>query len=164
MSPMQAVPWDADLQFALPELLPGEVSEDVMEEATLQLYAGVQDNRLYLNVESDSKRMPITEISITQVNGEALPAWLQVDTNKRQFTGTPPADLDNMPLRIEVGLSDGLKIIRYVDVDITNGKLSELTYQPELQLAGTTPFTQQISDVAGQFQDGADDLLAAFAV
>ena len=61
-------------------------------------------------------------------------------------------------------LADGSMIVRYVNLDIAGGELSGVTGESNLQLAGTTPFTDQINIIAARFQASADELLAAFAV
>ena len=101
--------------------------------------------------------------SVQLANGDPLPSWIRVFDKGGFLTGRPPVDLQAIDLRVEVSLSDGTDIVRYIQVDVTSGEITALeNINPDvLKLNGLPTFSQQMGEVSDEFSSSVDELMAA---
>ena len=62
--------------------------------------------------------------------------------------------MENIKLRVLVELSDGVEVLRYIEVDISSAVIEEISEGGELELSGVQPFSNQIDMYAQQFSGG----------
>jgi hypothetical protein len=105
----------------------------------------------------DTSGYKLNAITISQADGEALPSWLLFDADKKLLSGNAPLDLESIKLRVLVELSDGVEVLRYIEVDVNNAVITEISDGDDLELSGVQPFSNQIDMYAKQFVKG--DLL-----
>ena len=78
--------------------------------------------------------------AVTLANGDPLPSWLRLDDKGGLISGEPPVDIQNIHLRVEIILSDGTTIIRYVSVDTFTGEITAMRDADNNLVAGTQLF------------------------
>ena len=66
--------------------------------------------------------------------------------------GDVPVDGEKLQLRIEVQLADSSEIVRYIEIELTNGEISEIGERPADEVTGIIPFSSSLAS-----QQGADD-------
>ena len=102
---------------------------------------------LYIDVSGHE----LNTIKLTQLDGEALPSWMLFDASKGLLSGNAPIDLESIKLRVLVELSDGIEVLRYIEVDVQNAVITEISDGNDLELSGVKPFSNQIDMYAKQF-------------
>ncbi|MFT5395760.1 MAG: hypothetical protein ACI85N_000948, partial [Gammaproteobacteria bacterium] len=125
----------------------------------------LRDRSLFLEVDYSINSDPnllATSISVLQVNGSPLPDWLRVDDKGGLVSGEPPVGTEVIDLRIEVTLSDGTVIVRYIDVNVTSGEIAALQKIGEEFVAGASLFDKQIAQQAIKFEDSIDKIKNIF--
>ena len=121
----------------------------------------LRDRTLFLEVDytinSDPNLLALS-INVLQVNGDPLPEWLRVDDKGRLVSGEPPVGAENVEIRIEVNLSDGTQVIRYVDVNVNSGEIASLGQISDEIIAGASLFENQIEKEAIKFDNDSKEL------
>ena len=121
----------------------------------------LRDRTLFLEVDysiNSNPNLSALSIQVLQVNGSPLPEWLRLDDKGRLVSGEPPVGAENVELRIEVNLSDGTKVIRYVDVNVNSGEIAALEQIGDEMIAGASLFENQIEKEAIKFDNASKDL------
>jgi len=98
----------------------------------------LRDRLLILEVDyliNSNPNLTADTISVLQLDGSPLPDWLRITDSGALLSGEPPVGTDNIRVKIEVMLSDGTKILRYIDVDVRSGEIAALQKITE-ELAG----------------------------
>ena len=73
----------------------------------------------------------------------------------------PPLDTELIQLRVQISLSNEVEVVRYIEVEIKSGEISELNQIENLATHGIQPFTEQIQLLSNSFSDSAVKILAA---
>jgi hypothetical protein len=121
----------------------------------------LRDRTLFLEVDysvNSDPNLSALSIQVLQVNGNPLPEWLRVDDKGRLVSGEPPIGAENVELRIEVNLSDGTQVIRYVDVNVNSGEIASLEEVGDEIIAGASLFENQIEKEAIKFDNASKDI------
>jgi hypothetical protein len=124
----------------------------------------LRDRTIFLEVDysiSSNSNLSAANISVLQVNGSPLPDWLRIDDNGGLVSGEPPIGTDAVELRIEVTLSDGTVIVRYVDVNVNSGEIAALEQIGDEFIAGASLFEHQIDKEAIKFDNLTDEIRKA---
>ncbi len=118
---------------------------------------------LILEVDYDIVSDPdleVDSIEVSRVDGEPLPEWMFEDQRQGVLMGDPPVGVETIELRMEVTLSDGTVIVRYCQVDVTSGEISELGGSASAQ--ETLPsFINQLAMGRGSFESSPQALVKA---
>jgi len=125
----------------------------------------LRDRSLFLEVDytiNSDPNLLATSISVLQVNGSPLPEWLRVDDNGGLVSGEPPVGTDMIELRIEVTLSDGTVVVRYLDVNVTSGEIAALQKIGDEFIAGASLFDEQIAQESVKFDDSIERIKNIF--
>ncbi|MCG8325721.1 MAG: hypothetical protein MI673_09400, partial [Thiotrichales bacterium] len=152
----------------LESLFPLRIGEDsVGAESRDELIVEslVIEHVLYLEISyliNSDPDLAVTEFNAALANGDPLPQWMRINKTTGLIMGEPPVDAETIQLRIDVTLNDGTHIIRYVEVELRNGEISELRDIEELPVVGLKPFSQQLEQVADVFAHQAKLLEQAF--
>jgi len=134
------------------------------ENDQLVIRSLIRERMLYVDVDYmvvSNPDLKTSSYSVTLANGDPLPAWLRLDDRGGLVSGEPPVDIQNIRLRVEVNLSDGTTIIRYVSVDTFTGEITAMRDVESEAIAGTKTFSDQVNGLSGQLNQLKDDLLAA---
>ena len=94
-------------------------------------------------------------------NGDPLPSWLRLDDKGGLLSGEPPVDVQDIQLRIEVTLSDGTSVVRYVSVDTFTGEITAMRDLNQEMVASAAVFTEQLDSVVNELEQARDDLISA---
>ena len=143
---------DSDIDIGLPE----ERDELIIESL-------VRGRTLYLEIKYiivSNPNLQVTSFSASMLNSDPLPSWLSVDRETGFIRGEPPVDVETLQLRIEVSLNDGTIIVRYVEVEVTNGEISLVRDIADSSDIGTSLFSEQVMEVADRFTNSAKEILA----
>ena len=147
-----------DLNSLFP-LRVGEAEGNLEDQDQLLLSSLVINDTLTVDVEFiNNSGFAVSEIIVSQANGEALPEWLAFDQGAAALIGEPPPEVDRVEVKVMVRLGDGTEIVRYVEINVKNGEISELNQIEGLSMLGIQPFSSQIESVANQFTQSADQL------
>ena len=110
----------------------------------------VQEHVIYIDIDYETgSEIDVNTYRATLASGEPLPDWLKIDPNAGLLIGDVPVDAEVIELRLEVNLSDGTQIVRYVEVQLTNGEISELGGRPEAEVTGIIPFKESLESQQG---------------
>ena len=167
------------LRLGLPEL-GGSLAESITSQFPLRLGVGgegtigdaiqeqliieslVQENVIYIDIDYETgSQHEIDEYLARLANGDPLPEWLKLDTRSGLLIGDVPIDAERIELRLEVHLNDGTQIVRYVQVQLSNGEISELIERPEAKVTGIIPFTDSLTAQQGIEETELSALLGA---
>jgi len=116
----------------------------------------LRDDAVYLEIDYQifsNTNVEVVNYRVTMVDGSALPEWLRMDDSGALVTGYPPVGLEELQLRIEVVLTDGSTIIRYIEVDLTSGEIASIDEINSENVAGSS-FSDQLQ--------GSDDSITSF--
>ena len=122
----------------------------------LVLRTVLRDDAVYLEIDYQifsNTNVEVVNYRVTMVDGSALPEWLRIDDSGALVTGYPPVGLEELQLRIEVALTDGSTIIRYIEVDLTSGEIAAINEISSENIAGSS-FSDQLQ--------GSDDSVTNF--
>ena len=144
----------------------GATQDEVKGQDRLIVRSILRDQTLYLEVNYSilsNSLLEATSYSVQQANGDPLPEWLRIYDDGVLLTGKPPVDLQTMDLRVEVTLTDGTDIVRYIQVDVTSGEIVALErLDPELlKLNGVPIFSQQVNELSDEFSRSVNELMSA---
>ena len=142
-----------------------ESDADPSLQDELILESLINNRTLYLDIEYlviTDQTLEVVSIKVTLPNGEALPNWLVFNEDERQVVGEPPVDAENIQFRVEVELNNGQQILRYVEIDVQSGVISELEIEnTDIALLGTELFSNQLDNVATSYANNADAIIKA---
>ena len=125
----------------------------------------LRDRSLFLEVDytiNSDPNLLATSISVLQADGNPLPEWLRIDDKGGLISGEPPVGTETIELRIEVTLSDGTVVIRYLDVNVTSGEIAALQKIGNEFIAGASLFDEQIAQEAVKFDDSIEKIKNIF--
>ncbi|MBV1706408.1 MAG: DUF4347 domain-containing protein [Hyphomicrobiales bacterium] len=106
----------------------------------------IRDRILYVEVKSAAgARDSVKSVAATLANGEALPAWLQIDPRGMIF-GQIPAGSEAITLKVTLALKNGLQVTRKVNVALTTGQIAILKTRDHRVPAAAT-FTESLKQV-----------------
>ena len=151
-------------RFPLRVEIPGELEAENLDALIVESF--LRDRTLYISVNYSSVSNPDLEAvlySASLANGDPLPEWLRVDSQSGLVTGAPPIGLESLELRIEVQLNDDTVVVRYVQIDLSNGEISELRRVSESNVPGTQIFSSQLQNAGTEFDRAVQDLITALA-
>ena len=109
--------------FPLREGIDAETEDELIVKSILR------DRLLILEVDyliNSDPNLTADSISVLQVDGSPLPDWLHITDKGTFLSGEPPVGTDNIRVKIEVKLTDGTEIVRYIDVDVRSGEIAAL--------------------------------------
>ncbi|MBL4621587.1 MAG: hypothetical protein JKY89_04235, partial [Immundisolibacteraceae bacterium] len=106
----------------------------------------------------DSKTLE--SIKVNSVNDQPLPTWLSQDPNLYLLVGEPPIGVESVELRFEITLSDGSVVVRYCQINVASGEISEYTLD-QLSLLQHPTFANQLASTAAMFDESQQQLLTA---
>ncbi len=135
----------------------GDVGANLQDELILETL--IYNKTLFLDIDYiiiSDPTLEVSDVKVSQSNGDALPDWLVFNDENQQVIGQPPVDAENIRLMIEVELSNGVEVIRYVDIEVQTGVISEFSVENTVAATGTDLFSSQITQVAGEFEKNAD--------
>ncbi|NKB36753.1 MAG: DUF4347 domain-containing protein [Gammaproteobacteria bacterium] len=155
-----------DSLFPLRVGVESELESEINLEETDQLVIRslLRERMLYVEVNYivvSNPDIKTSSYTVTLANGDPLPSWLRLDDKGGLISGEPPVDIQDVQLKVEVQLSDGSSVVRYVSVDTFTGEISAMLTTNSDNIAGTEPFSGQMSSAMNEFEKSADDLLAA---
>ena len=151
-------------RFPLRVEIPGELEAENLDALIVESF--LRDRTLYISVNYSSVSNPDLEAvlySASLANGDPLPEWLRVDSQSGLVTGAPPIGSESLELRIEVQLNDDTVVVRYVQIDLSNGEISELRRVSESNVPGTQIFSSQLQNAGTEFDRAVQDLITALA-
>ena len=123
----------------------------------------LRDRTIYLEVDyqiNTSRDLNAVDYKVTELDGSALPDWLRIDDRGGLVSGEPPIGTEVIQLRVEVTLSDGTVIIRYMAVDVTSGEIAGLEQMDDNFIAGVGLFSNQLNELADSSDESLEALLA----
>ena len=97
----------------------GEGSIGDAIQSQLVVESLVQEHVIYIDIDYETgSEIDVNTYRATLASGEPLPDWLKIDPNAGLLIGDVPVDAEVIELRLEVNLSDGTQIVRYVEVQL----------------------------------------------
>ena len=155
-----------DSQFPLRVGIESELDSglSLSEEDQLVIRSLLSERTLYIEVNYvivSNPDLSTSSYAVTLANGDPLPSWLRLDDKGGLISGEPPVDIQNIHLRVEIILSDGTTIIRYVSVDTFTGEITAMHDANNDLIAGTQTFTEQLNGAANGLDQVQNGLIAA---
>ena len=155
-----------DSQFPLRVGIESELDSglSLSEEDQLVIRSLLSERTLYIEVNYvivSNPDLSTSSYAVTLANGDPLPSWLRLDDKGGLISGEPPVDIQNIHLRVEIILSDGTTIIRYVSVDTFTGEITAMRDANNDLIAGTQTFTEQLNGAANGLDQVQNGLIAA---
>jgi hypothetical protein len=141
-----------------------EEGSDARENDQLVIRSILRERTLYLEVNYivvSNPDLTTSSYSVTLANGDPMPSWLRLDDKGGLVSGEPPVGIQDIRLRIEVILSDGTTIIRYVSVDTFTGEITAMRDIDNAFIAGIETFTEQLNGVDSELEQLKNELTAA---
>jgi hypothetical protein len=134
------------------------------ESDQLVIRSLVEERTLYVEVNYiviSNPDLQTSSFKVTLANGDPLPSWLRIDDRGALVSGEPPVDIQDLQLRVEVNLTDGTNLIRYVSVDTFTGEIVAMQDTGDSIIAGTQTFSNQISSATNEFELAKNELTTA---
>ena len=154
-----------DRRFPLRIEAPGEI-EDASRDALI-IESFLRDRTLYISVNylvTSEPELEAVLYSAALANGDPLPDWLRMNPSDGLLTGTPPIGAELLQLRIEVQLNDEIAAVRYVQLNLVDGEISELRRVSDSLGGSTSIFSSQISDAGSEFERAVQQLMGALSL
>ncbi|MEM7465993.1 MAG: Ig-like domain-containing protein, partial [Pseudomonadota bacterium] len=138
----------------------GSVGDAIQSQLVIESL--VQEHVIYIDIDYETgSNIDVDSYAANLANGESLPSWLRLDPDSGLLIGDIPVDAEKIELRLSVDLNDGTQIIRYIEVELRNGEISELETRPEAAVTGIIPFSESLTSQQGVEEAEVADLLGA---
>ncbi|WP_163832709.1 DUF4347 domain-containing protein [Spartinivicinus ruber] len=108
-----------------------ELEKSTLKASEFLIVSSKADSRgLFGSLEHSNqlKGQQVVGYNAQLIDGSALPVWFHFDNNKGTFNGSPPADVDQISLKINVKLANGDIVLREVTINTHTG---EVHYQQQ---------------------------------